>query len=162
MSTKEEHEAAYQQWSYLTSAQRPGRPHTHHGFNELLTKKLRDDLQAWNDSWDIDHTAPEDEEATARAFQEQGRDLAVRVQDELGTDGWEVLYQILGRMYRVHPPGDWPIESWEKELLLYTPRDPRRAEEQARYPVSPGKHQRRVRRGRRRNHGPVPIHGARG
>jgi hypothetical protein len=68
-----------------------------------------------------------------RALQEQGRELAVRVQDELGTDGWEVLYQILGRMYRVHPPASWPIETWEQELLGYKSQDQQHAEEQARY-----------------------------
>jgi hypothetical protein len=133
VSTKEEHEAPEHQWSWLAQAQRPGRPHTHHRFSERLTRKLRDDLQAWNDSWDIEHPPPEDEEATARALQEQGRDLALRVQDELGTDGWEVLYQILGRMYRVHPRGSWPIETWEQELLGYKSQDQQRAEEQARY-----------------------------
>jgi hypothetical protein len=134
VSTKEEHEAPEHKWSWLAQAQRPGRPHTHHEFSERLTRKLRDDLQAWNDAWDSDHTPPEEEkEAAARALQEQGRELAVRVQDELGTDGWEVLYQILGRMYRVHPPASWPIETWEQELLGYKSQDQQHAEEQARY-----------------------------
>jgi hypothetical protein len=68
----------------------------------------------------------------AQTRQEQGRDLAVRVQRELGTDGWEVLCQIGGQMFRVHPPGSWPIKTWEQELLGYAPRDPRHAEKEAR------------------------------
>jgi hypothetical protein len=62
--------------------------------------------------------------AGARALQERGRELAIQVQDELGTDGWEVLYQMDGQMLRVHPPGSWPVESWEQELLGYHRRSP--------------------------------------
>jgi len=64
-------------------------------------------------------------------LQERGRELAIQVQDELGTDGWEVLYQMDGRMLRVHPPGSWPVESWKRELLGYhsrPPAEPERAE----------------------------------
>jgi hypothetical protein len=32
-----------------------------------------------------------------------------------------VLYQIGSQMFRVHPPGSWPVESWEQELLDYAP-----------------------------------------
>jgi hypothetical protein len=92
-------------------------------WSDQLSEELLDDLQAWNESWDNNHASRENEEATARALQEQGRDLAVRVQNELGIDGWEVLYQMGGRMFRVHPPGSWPIKTWKQELLGYAPRD---------------------------------------
>lgn len=46
----------------------------------------------------------------------------MRVQGELGTDGWEVLCQMNGQMLRVHPPGSWPIGAWEQQLLGYAPR----------------------------------------
>ena len=65
--------------------------------------------------------------ASPQGLQERGRDLAIRVQDELGTDGWEVLYQLGGRMFRVHPQGSWPIESWRQDLLGYGPGPPRRS-----------------------------------
>jgi dihydrofolate reductase len=58
-----------------------------------------------------------------RAWQEQGRDLAIRAQDEFGTDDWEVFSKLGGRMHRVHPPGSWPVTTWEQELLGYPPRD---------------------------------------
>lgn len=110
----------------------PRRNERFRAWSDRLSQELLDDLQAWNDSWDNNHAPQENEEVTAQALQEQGRDLAVRVQNELGTDGWEVLYQIGGQMFRVHPPGIWPIKTWEQELLGYAPRDPRRAEEEAR------------------------------
>jgi len=62
-------------------------------------------------------TGPDSQE-----LRERGRDLAVRVQGELGTDDWEVLYQLGGQMRRVHPPGSWPIDSWRQQLLGYAPR----------------------------------------
>jgi hypothetical protein len=69
----------------------------------------------------------------ARILQERGRELATRAQNELGTDGWEVLYNLGERVHRVHPPGSWPAETWEQDLLGYAPPDPReRAEEEAR------------------------------
>ena len=74
-------------------------------------------LQAWNDACAADG-------ADAQALQERGRELAIQVQDELGTDGWEVLYQMDGRMLRVHPPGSWSVESWKQELLGYHSRSP--------------------------------------
>jgi hypothetical protein len=111
----------------------PPRPNERpRAWSDRLSEELLDDPQAWNDSWYNHHAARENDEITARTLQEQGRDLAVRVQNELGTDGWEVLYQIGGQMFRVHPPGSWPIKTWEQELLGYAPRDPRRAEQEAR------------------------------
>jgi hypothetical protein len=68
----------------------------------------------------------------ARALREQGRALAIRVQDELGTDGWEVLYNLDGVVHRVHPPGSWPARTWHEELLGYAPRGQQHAEEEAR------------------------------
>ena len=82
-----------------------------------LSSRLLYDLQAWNDAWTVAG-------ADIRALQERGRDLAIRVQDELGTDGWEVLYQMSRRMFRVHPPDSWPIESWKQDLLGYRPATP--------------------------------------
>ena len=57
---------------------------------------LLDDLHAWNDACAADG-------ADAQALRERGRELAIRVQGELGTDGWEVLYRMDGRMLRAHP-----------------------------------------------------------
>lgn len=84
-----------------------------------LTRQLRDDLQAWNDSWD-ERDPLFDEKVTH--LQGQGRQLAIRVQAELGTDDWEVLYQLRGRVHRVQPPGSWPVRTWHEELLGYASR----------------------------------------
>jgi hypothetical protein len=78
---------------------------------------LLDDLQEWNDDWDT-------EDPDVRLLQLRGRDLAVRVQEQLGTDGWEVLYKMDGQVHRVHPPGSWPVTSWEQDLLGYRRRSP--------------------------------------
>jgi|tagenome__1003787_1003787.scaffolds.fasta_scaffold20979007_2 hypothetical protein len=87
-------------------------------WSDRLSAGLLDDLQQWNDDWD--HKKDPDR----LTLQERGRDLAIRVQDELGTDGWEVLYQFGGQMLRVHPPGSWPIGSWQQQLLGYAPPRP--------------------------------------
>ena len=91
----------------------PGGPPIH---MPELTRALRDDLQAWNDSWD--ERDPLFEEMLPQR-QETGRRLAVRVQRELGTDEWEVLYIQRGRVHRVQPPGSWPVMTWHEELLGY-------------------------------------------
>jgi hypothetical protein len=78
-STEEEHEAPAERWSYLRRVQQPGGPPIR---MPELTRELRDDLQAWNDSWD--ERDPLFEEKLPQ-LQEQGRQLAVRVQEELGT-----------------------------------------------------------------------------
>lgn len=118
-STKDEHEApSYSQWSYLTSVRQPGGPPIEPTMPKL-TSQLRGDLKAWNDSWD---DRGRDRKLT-RALQEQGRELAVRVQDELGTDGWEVLYKLNGQVHRVRPPDSWPVRTWMEDLLGYTPRE---------------------------------------
>jgi len=68
-------------------------------------QELRDDLRAWNRSWEVSDGFRESAEAR-RAWQEQGRELAIRAQNEFGTDDdWEVFYQLGDR---VHPPGSWP------------------------------------------------------
>jgi hypothetical protein len=112
--TKEEKEepAPPGQWSEARPSERS---HAARPWSGRLTSELLDDLQAWNDDWyhqDLD----------IRLLRERGRDLAIRVQAELGTDGWEVLYQMDGQMIRVHPPGKWPIGSWQQQLLGYAPR----------------------------------------
>jgi hypothetical protein len=94
-----------------------------------LTRELRDDLQAWNDAWD--ERDPSFEEKVT-LLQDRGRQLAVRVQEELGADGWEVLYKRDGRVCRVQPPGSWPVMTWEEELLGYSPLERKRAEEELR------------------------------
>jgi len=121
VDTREEHEAPYQQWSYLTRAQRPGKPPARRPWRERLSQGLVDDLQGWNRSWD-DHDGFWNDGGGAQAWQEQGRELASRVQEELGTGDWEVLYRMNGRVHRVHPPGSWPAETWLQDLLGYAPR----------------------------------------
>jgi len=72
------------------------------------SQALRDDLKAWNQAWEASDEFWRSAEAR-RAWQEQGRDLAIRAQNEFGTDGdWEVLYKLGGRVHRVYPPGSWP------------------------------------------------------
>jgi hypothetical protein len=83
-----------------------------------LSDELRDELKRWND--EMMDTAPS---ATSElsALRERGRVLANRVQQQLG-EGFEVLYPFGTRIYRVDPPGDWAIETWEQELLGYPKR----------------------------------------
>ncbi len=85
-------------------------------WSDLLTSGVLDDLQAWNDAWDV-------KDADVQALERRGQELALRVQLELGVDGWEVLYMMDGRVHRVHPPGSWPAVSWQQDLLGYAPRD---------------------------------------
>ena len=88
--TKEEKEAPPAQGRRV-GIQPPGRLDRARPWNERLTAGLLDDLQAWNSAWDADNAEP-------RILQERGRELALRVQDELGTNGWEVLCRIGGRI----------------------------------------------------------------
>lgn len=128
---KEEHETPYPEGLRLREVQRPGGPPVIREWRERLSEQLLRDLKAWNDSWGSGN--PPLTGDAARVLQERGRELAVRVHNELGTDGWEVLYKLGGRVHRVHPPGSWPAETWEQDLLGYAPPDPReRAEEDAR------------------------------
>jgi hypothetical protein len=114
--TKEEKEtpAPSGHWRGTPPSSRSDRPRP---WSDRLSGELLGDLQAWNDACAADG-------ADAQALQERGRALAIQVQDELGTAGWEVLYQMDGRMLRVHPPGSWPVESWKQELLGYHNRSP--------------------------------------
>ena len=98
-----------------TGAASPHQQQRVRAWSDRLTSGLLDDLQVWNDAWGS-------ADADTRALHERGRDLAVRVQDELGTEGWEVLYKMDGHVQRVHPPGSWTAESWHEELLGYAPR----------------------------------------
>ena len=88
--TKEEKEAPPARGRQV-GIQPPGRLDRARPWSERLTAGLLDDLQAWNSAWDADNAEP-------RILQERGRKLALRVQDELGTNGWEVLYRIGGRI----------------------------------------------------------------
>ena len=100
------------------SGARPSRWHDRPGpWSDRLSGELLDYLQAWNDACAAAG-------ADAQGLQEPGRELAIQVQDELGTGGWEVLYQMDGRMFRVYPPGSWPVGSWKQELLGYHSRSP--------------------------------------
>lgn len=125
LSPKEEQEAAtYEEWRrackalYGPSGQPPP-------LRDLLSDQLLDDLKAWNDAHDYGIVEAE-EMLSQEELEERGRELAVRVQDELGTDSWEVLYYLGGRVRRVHPPDSWPAETWEQDLLGYAPRGRRR------------------------------------
>lgn len=84
-------------------------------WSDRLSSGLPDDLQDWNEACCA-------EDADRGALRDRGRQLAERVQGELGTDGWEVFYRVDGRVNRVHPPGSWPAESWRQELLGCEPR----------------------------------------
>jgi hypothetical protein len=121
VSTKEEQTAPDP--FALEKVQRPGKPPIPRPWPERLSEPLISDLKVWNDSWGLYGFADLE---VVRELQEQGRELAIRVQDELGTDEWEVLYNLGGRVHRVHPPGSWSVETWEQELLGYAPPDPRR------------------------------------
>jgi hypothetical protein len=122
VSTKEEQEAlTYEEWSRLTRGQH--KVSSHRAWGDLLSDQLLDDLKAWNDSQDFTIVQEDEEDAPDQVLDERGRQLAIRVQDELGTDGWEVLHFMGGRVHRVHPPGSWPEETWRQELLGYTPPD---------------------------------------
>jgi hypothetical protein len=61
----------------------------------------------------------DEEEVPEEVLEERGRALAIRAQNELRTDGWEVLYFRDGQAHRVHPPGSWPDDTWERDLLGY-------------------------------------------
>jgi hypothetical protein len=123
VSTKEELNTPLPRRFYEERIQLPSLPAIPRPWRELLSEQLIRDLKAWNDSWDLH--GPEDHEVI-RELQEQAKGLAIRVQNELGTDGWEVLYKKDGWVYRVHPPGNWLVQTWEQDLLGYPPPDPRK------------------------------------
>ena len=87
-------------------------------WGDLLSAELMDDLQQWND----DCGRAERHGGQTAGLTERGRLLAIRAQDELGTQGWEVLYKAGAVVHRVHPPGSWPVHSWQQELLGCSPR----------------------------------------
>lgn len=93
--TKQEKEAPAPpgQWTGVPSSG----PHSVRPWSDPLTSALLDDLQAWNGEWS-------DQDPDIRALRARGRDLAVRVQIELGTDGWEVLYQATCLEAELHAP----------------------------------------------------------
>jgi hypothetical protein len=131
VSTKEEQEApTYEEWSRLTRGQH--QPTSHRAWGDLLSDQLLDDIQAWNDSQDFTIVQEDEEDVPEEVLYDRGRQLAVRVQNELGADSWEVLYHMGGRVHRVHPPGSWPEETWQQELLGYAPRDLRKLPEEDR------------------------------
>lgn len=132
VSTKEEKEAAtYAEWSRLTRPLHgPSGPPP---WGDLLSHQVLADLKAWNDAHDYTILQEDEEILDDGVLEERGRELAIRVQNELGTEGWEVLYYLGGRVYRVQPQGSWPAETWEQDLLGYAPREPQAiAEEEAR------------------------------
>lgn len=103
-----------------------------------LSGQVLADLQAWNDAHDYTIFQEGEEILDDEVLEEQGRELAIRVQNELGTEVWEVLYHLGGRVHRVHPPGSWPAETWEQELLGYAPRGSRAARRAATPPDRTG------------------------
>ena len=125
VTTKAEQEAkTYEEWRRLTRAQhRPARLASHRPWGDLLSDELLDDLKTWNDSHDYTVVQENEQIVPHEVLQERGRELAIRVQNELGTDGWEVLYHLGGRVHRVCPPGSWPAETWQQDLLGYAPPD---------------------------------------
>jgi hypothetical protein len=128
VATKEEIEAPYEEWSRLTREQH--RLTSHRPWGDLLSDQLLDDLKVWNDSWDFTIVEEDEEDVPGEVLEERGRALAIRVQNELGTDGWEVLYFQDSRAHRVHPPGSWPDDTWERDLLGYAPPDLRKLPEE--------------------------------
>lgn len=121
VSPKEEQEAAtYEEWRRACKA-RYGPSGQPPRLRDLLSAQLLDDLKAWNDAHDHEIVRTT-EIASEEELEERGQGLAVRVQNELGTGGWEVLYHMNGRVHRVQPPGSWPAESWQQDLLGYAPR----------------------------------------
>jgi hypothetical protein len=92
--TKEEKEAPAPpgRWSGVA----PPHPRQRSPWSDRLSSDLLSDLQQWNDAWDSN--------ADIRSLQERGRDLAIQVQDELGTDGWEVLYKPTSAPRQGKPP----------------------------------------------------------
>lgn len=88
--TKEDEDASYEERSAQTRTQRqPARVTPHRQLGDLLSDQLLDDLKAWNDSCDFTMVQGDDELLDDEVLDERGRALAVRVQKELGTDGWE-------------------------------------------------------------------------
>jgi hypothetical protein len=128
VATKEEIEAPYEEHRRLNREHH--RLTGHRPWGDLLSDQLLDDLKVWNDSWDFTIVRENEEEVPEEVLEERGRALAIRVQDELETDGWEVLYFQGGQAHRVHPPGSWPDDTWQGDLLGYAPPDLRKLAEE--------------------------------
>ena len=101
-----------------TGVPQPVSADRHRAWSDVLSAELLDDLQQWNDECG----RAERHGGISDALRERGRLLAIRTQNELGTEGWEVLYQLGAVIHRVHPPGSWPVRSWKQELLGHPPR----------------------------------------
>jgi hypothetical protein len=128
VATKEEIEAPSEEHRRLNKEHH--RLTSHRPRGDLLSDQLLDDLKVWNDSWDFTIVQADEADVPEEVLYERGRELAIRVQDELGTDGWEVLYFQDGQAHRVHPPGSWPDDTWERDLLGYGLPDLRKLPEQ--------------------------------
>jgi hypothetical protein len=98
VATKEEIEAPYEEHRRLNREHH--RLTGHRPWGDLLSDQLLDDLKVWNDSWDFTIVRENEEEVPEEVLEERGRALAIRVQDELETDGWEVLYFQGGQAHR--------------------------------------------------------------
>jgi hypothetical protein len=84
----------------------------------------------WNDSWVFTIVQEDEEDVSRGGAGRAGPGACIRVQDELGTDGWEVLYFQGGQAHGVHPPGSWPDDTRERDLLGYAPPDLRKLAEE--------------------------------
>lgn len=90
---------------------------------DLLSMPLLEALKSWNIACESANRTGD----TSRVLLEnEGRDLALLVQCELGVQNWEVLYVYQGRIHRVDPIGSWPVETWKEDLLGHAPRGPMR------------------------------------
>ena len=122
VSTKEETEApTYEEWRRVTrELHGPSGPPS---LRDLLSDQVLRDLKAWNDAHDYTLVQEDEDIVDDEVLEERGRELATRVQNELGIEGWELFYHQGGQVHRVHPVGSWPAETWEQDLLGYAPRD---------------------------------------
>ncbi|MDA8025285.1 MAG: hypothetical protein M0T78_01915 [Actinomycetota bacterium] len=92
-------------------------------WSDLLSEPLLDALKSWNISCE---SADRNGDRDQAIIEDEGRDLALLVQKELGVGNWEVLYVYQRRVHRVDPIGSWPIETWKQDLLGYAPPGPMR------------------------------------
>ncbi|MDA8277347.1 MAG: hypothetical protein M0Z45_03990 [Actinomycetota bacterium] len=87
-------------------------------WSNLLSPSLLDSLKSWNRSFE---SADMTDERNRALLEDEGRNLALCVQSELGVESWELFYIHQGRVHRINPPGSWPIKTWEVDLLGYPP-----------------------------------------
>ncbi|WP_298338939.1 hypothetical protein [Ferrimicrobium sp.] len=88
-----------------------------------LPDELREQLHRWNDEVMDELMGDLDTAKSASELEDQGQELALRVQEALGDD-FEVLFHKEGRVHRVRPPGSWNAQTWTQELLGYPPPRP--------------------------------------